>query len=239
MENINVLTIILDLLITIFGYMIIPFIKFRKGKKENYSNKRIRIFLVINSAYIAFIFIIIQVFILKLDASVISLAPALFYYYINSFLWLNKNQTNSKNFKKTKRDIKKKINISTMSFIAFTIICVASIIFNIFLGITNYKNCKMIKELKNDINEISKSKNRYEELYNLHQNSTSFLNNYVAIIPENEEVYLTYNRWKNSKFENKKFYIMSINDAKNKGYSDKYMQSPIPIEIYNELYFNN
>lgn len=239
MENINVLTLILDLLITIFGYMIIPFIKFRKGKKENYSNKRIRIFLIINSAYIAFIFIIIQVFILKLDASVISFAPALFYYYINSFLWLNKNQTNSKNFKKTKKDIKKKISVSTISFIVFTIICVVSIIFNIFLGITNYKNCKMIKELKNDINEISKSKNRYEELYNLHQNSTSFLNNYVAIIPESEKAYLTYSRWKNSKFENKKFYIMSINDAKNKGYSDKYMQSPIPIDIYNELYFNN
>ena len=212
--EINYGYLLLDFIITIIAYLFLPFIIFYK-KNDRYDIKERKKIIVFNSIVISGCFILYRV-INDYENAMISFAPAIFYYYVNRWIWCKKTDIipNSKI---------KNNNRNTFFITSLAIALFLSIVVNVFQLINSFKN-----------------KDCYcETIQNDETKDIAFLNKYVAIVPENQDFYLSYYMWKNSIYKNQNFYLMSITDAKNSGYSDKYFESPMPYEKYKELYFGN
>lgn len=92
--------IMVDLMITVFAYMVYPLVKYKViEKNKEYDNKAINKTLILNSVIVAIIFLIIQ-YNMYGDNAKISFAPAFLYYCINSAIYLKKGVI--KNTKPTK-----------------------------------------------------------------------------------------------------------------------------------------
>ena len=81
------MAILLDLTITIFAYMIAPFIVFFRNEK--YDNVKKRKFILYNSIIVALGFIAVRTA-MGYEKPVNNFLPALFYYYINKCIWIKK-----------------------------------------------------------------------------------------------------------------------------------------------------
>ncbi len=80
----------IDLIITIFAYMIAPFIIFFR-RKDSFGKRQTRKILIWNSIIVAIIFIAIRATISD-ENPVRTFLPPLFYYWINSLLWNNNKE---------------------------------------------------------------------------------------------------------------------------------------------------
>ncbi len=87
LEDYNMQYIIIDLLITIFGFMIYPFIRIVLMKKV-YTEKEAKRMILWNSIIVGIIFFIIVYITTGPNAA--SLAPAFFWYYINEEVWVSR-----------------------------------------------------------------------------------------------------------------------------------------------------
>lgn len=149
----NILSILIDLVITFFAYMSLPFLTFSK-KNQNWTKKEIKIINIINSIIFSIFFYALRL-LLKIDTTSWNIAPAVFYYFLNNYIWLNRvknkksltantNKTQIK--KKTSKIIKtdyKKIMIITL-----IILFVMSLSLNFYLL---HKN----KNIEQDYSEVS------------------------------------------------------------------------------------
>lgn len=238
---------LIDLIITIFSYMIIPLIWFSINKYK-YSNKYITLFNFFNSLFIMSIFIFIRT-LFNLNDPINAGAPAILYWCVNNILYINilkwnydeeKNNINMK--KKSNKNIIKRKRVCMTKKILYLIPVFLLLLCNIFF-ISQYFILKSDKsDLEDEINELKSNIDELEIAANTVQNcieAKSFLDTYVAIIPVGQTSYLNYTRWSNSRYSNQSFSIMGMQDAINKGYSNKYMQSPIPLDVYKELYGNS
>lgn len=81
------MAILLDLTITILAYMIAPFIVFFRNEK--YDNVKKRKFILYNSIIVALGFIAVRTA-MGYEKPVNNFLPALFYYYINKWIWIKK-----------------------------------------------------------------------------------------------------------------------------------------------------
>lgn len=238
---------LIDLIIAILSYMIIPLIWFSINKYK-YSNKYITLFNFFNSLFIMSIFIFIRI-LFNLNDPINVGAPAILYWCVNNILYINilkwnydeeKNNINIK--KESNKNIIKKKRVCMTKKILYLIPVFLLLLCNIFF-ISQYFILKSDKsDLENEINELKFNIDELEIAEDTTKNCTeakSFLDTYVAIIPDGQNAYLNYTRWSHSKYSNQPFYIIGMQDAINKGYSNKYMQSPIPFDVYKELYGNS
>ncbi len=100
-------------------------------KIEEFDDEAINKTLILNSISIAIIYLLISIAIYEKNA-VVNFVPALFYYYINKAIFLNKNlhlKSYNKNKKVEKKNIQKANNIFS---ITLTILLLLSISLNIF-----------------------------------------------------------------------------------------------------------
>lgn len=182
MEDINILYLIIDLIITAFCYMVIP--TFIKTLNKTYTNKEANIICLLNSIVVCIFFIILREALGIIQPKIVG-GPALFYYFINKHHLLKgtsskkdnqtnvemsqaSNERNSKNNinlkqKKHKRE-KKKYNINYR----LLIIILISVLIAIFLFIGTYFLVDYIDSLKYQIessqNSYNSIKTRYETL---------------------------------------------------------------------------
>ena len=120
-NELNALTIIIDLILTIIGYMIYPFIRIKIMKHE-YTKKQAKKMIIWNSIIVGLIFAIItySLYGSNTTTNVINFAPALFYYYINYAVWVSKlgddnSKTEEKGKEKTKKDKGTNTSINTFT----------------------------------------------------------------------------------------------------------------------------
>lgn len=216
--NYNFINIMLDFIITITSYLIVPFILFYKPNK-NYNKTEKKKILVLNSIIIAIIFIIIRI--IQHDPQPVkTFAPSLFYYYINKLIWLNNRTTY--NIKKSKMK-KEKIYLIMISVIIITIVS----LFTIFLINKN----KIIEEQKEKLNELTRSSKDCQQEKNVLMKKSSFVDEYIVF--ELEELsgnYLSYNCMlylvNGKKYT---FQAYNIKQAQSKGLKE--YKCPIRIEL--------
>ena len=101
--------ILIDLLITAFGYMIYPLAKYKIiDKNVKHDNKSIKKTLIINSITVAIVFLIIK-YNMYGDALKINFMPAIIYYCINLGIYSEKEK-NTKSINSSKQQKEKKDN---------------------------------------------------------------------------------------------------------------------------------
>lgn len=88
-SELNVLSIVIDLFLTIICYLIYPFVRIKIMKHE-YNEKQLKNMILWNSIIVGLIFAIItySLYGSSTTTNVINFAPAVFYYYINRAIWL-------------------------------------------------------------------------------------------------------------------------------------------------------
>lgn len=170
----NYIYFLLDLIITIFSYMFIPFCMFFK-RSQNYTINYKQKFLIINSIIIAIGFIILRNILLPNENPVISFVPALLFYYVNYKIWTRNNLDEipeEKKGKKISKSLKKlnfnKNNTNKTLIITFSSIIILTIIIGGFITINTYLKEESNKEqniLKLEKQE-KQEKERQENLSN-------------------------------------------------------------------------
>lgn len=94
---------IMDFLVSLIAYLILPFIIFYK--RENKFSKRIKtIILIFNSICISFLFIFLRMS-MGYEKNVTSFMPAIFYFFVNSLIWMKKAKICEKTYCKIENDI--------------------------------------------------------------------------------------------------------------------------------------
>lgn len=83
--------ILLNLIITIFAYMIAPFIVFFRNDKND--NAKRRKFILCNSIIVVIVFIVVRT-VMGYEKPINNFLPALTYYYINKWIWIKKESNN-------------------------------------------------------------------------------------------------------------------------------------------------
>lgn len=89
----EIIILSLNIVLTAFAYMVFPFLKFFR-KKRQYTLKQTQIILILNSIVVEAIFVILSI-ILYPDTYKMDFTPAIFYYVINSIIWARKNRFKS------------------------------------------------------------------------------------------------------------------------------------------------
>ena len=218
----------LDLIITIFAYMFIPFCMFFK-RSQNYTIKFKKNFLIANSVVIALGFVLLK-YILMPDANdVISFAPALIYYFINLGIWGKNNLDDV--IEKTKNDkqhISNKLNFNVFYSAKILIIVIVLLTIGIIAESTIIiKNQNYADELKKEIESLEKALESNNEDYfdlleeNIHLTSKSnFMDEYIVFVLDGYgNYYYTYDCMKEvTEGKEYSFWVYSINNAIAKGY---------------------
>ena len=91
----NYISIILDIIITFMAYTTVPFITFN-GRNQTWTKKEIRIINLINSVIISISFYAVRN-LLKIETINWNVAPAVFYFFVNNYIWLNRLKKDSYN----------------------------------------------------------------------------------------------------------------------------------------------
>lgn len=99
----NFTNIILGALITCLIYLIYPWIKFTLIARKKYSNKEISKTLLINSIVICILDNIIGI--QFIENYTINIAPAFFYYFINTIIFTKNEKKENKQIQKVKKNI--------------------------------------------------------------------------------------------------------------------------------------
>lgn len=181
---------LLDLIITIFAYMFIPFCMFFK-RSQNYTIKFKRNFLIANSIVIAFGFVILKYALMSDVNAVNSFAPALIYYFINIEIWGKNNlDSDSETAKKNKKHFTHKLNFniftSTKIMIAVIAILTITIIIESILIIKkqNYMD-KLIERINSLEETVQFDNDDYFDLLKeniLLKDKTNFMDEHIVFV---------------------------------------------------------
>lgn len=216
----NVSGVLIDFLITIFAYMLIPIIL--RMENGTYNKKQANKISILNSVIVCILFIIIkEVFFSGFNR--FNFAPAVLYYTINYLiLSYGKNKTTDSNETLHEQSNKNEKNIKNV----LVIILIA--IFIIFILILIYIDIAYIKSLKNDLENAKyeidnlKSKNStLESLNDLKTKEIKFIDeNIVFIIDGYDKYYYTYNQFERIARDDDSitFRAYNINAAESLGY---------------------
>ena len=220
--------ILLDVIITVFAYMIVPFCIFFR-RSQNYTIKFKKIFLIANSIVIAFGFVLLRYILNPDENAVYSFAPAMLYYCINYGIWVKNNlddvneETNSNKKYLTYKLNFEFLNINKVFIIVITILTIIIIIESVFI----IKKQNYADELKKEIESLEETIQSDNEAYfdllkeNIHLTSKSnFMDEYIVFVLDGYgNYYYSYDCMKEVT-EGKKyaFWVYSINSAVAKGY---------------------
>ncbi len=219
---------LLDLIITIFAYMFIPFCMFFK-RSQNYTIKFKKIFLIANSVVIAFGFVLLRYMLMPDANAVNSFAPALIYYFINIGIWGKNNlDSDSETVKKNKKHLTRKLNfeflnINKVFIIVITILTIIIIIESVFI----IKKQNYADELKKEIESLEETIQSDNEAYfdllkeNIHLTSKSnFMDEYIVFVLDGYgNYYYTYDCMKEvTEGKEYSFWAYNTNSAIAKGY---------------------
>ena len=219
---------LLDLIITIFAYMFIPFCMFFK-RSQNYTIKFKKIFLIANSVVIAFGFVLLRYMLMPDANDVISVAPALLYYFINYGIWGKNNLDDAtEETKKDKKYLTHKLNFNIFNskkifIVVITILTIIIIIESVFI----IKKQNYADELKKEIESLEETIQSDNEAYfdllkeNIHLTSKSnFMDEYIVFVLDGYgNYYYTYDCMKEvTEGKEYSFWVYSINNAVAKGY---------------------
>lgn len=219
---------LLDLIITIFAYMFIPFCMFFK-RSQNYTIKFKKIFLIVNSVVIAFGFVLLR-YILNPDVNAVySFAPAILYYYINYGIWVKNNlddvneETNSGQKHLTYKLNFKFLNTNKAFIIIIIVLTVIIIIESMFIiKKQNYDN-ELKKEIDSLKETLESSSNSHIELLKENvklRNKSNFMDEYIVFVLDGYgNYYYTYDCMEEvTEGKEYSFWVYSINNAVAKGY---------------------
>ena len=141
-EELFILTITIDLIITAFAYLIVPIIT-RLTSKENFSKKEARQLAFNNSIVIYLIFTFIHLVILK-EGKIAKIAPASFYGFISYYILKQEKKINNNN--KSNNDTEYSIENTTE--------------INIDVQKENEQSIIESKEMNNNTDEFTKETNK-------------------------------------------------------------------------------
>lgn len=188
---------LLDLIITIFAYMFIPFCMFFK-RSQNYTIKFKKIFLIANSVVIAFGFVLLRYMLMPDANAVNSFAPALLYYFINYGIWGKNNLDDvTEETKKDKKHLTRKLNfeflnINKVFIIVIIILTIIIIIESVFI----IKKQNYADELKKEIESLEETIQSDNEAYfdllkeNIHLTSKSnFMDEHIVFVLDGYGIY--------------------------------------------------
>lgn len=220
--------ILLDLIITMFAYMIVPFCIFFR-RSQNYTIKFKKSILIINSVIIASGFIILR-YILNPNANTVySFAPAILYYYINYGIWVKNNLDNiNKKTNSNKKHLTYKLNFkflntNKVSIIVIIILTIIIIIESIFIiKEKNYADelIRRIKDLENSYKYLSDDYWN-ERIENIKlRNKSNFMDEYIVFVLEGYgNYYYSYDCMKEvTEGKEYTFWAYNTNSAIVKGY---------------------
>lgn len=177
--EINYGYLLLDFIITIIAYLFLPFIIFYK-KNDRYDIKERKKIIIFNSIVISGCFILYRV-INDYKNAMISFAPAIFYYYVNKFIWCktkkDKKERSENGIKTDKKNKKSKSEDKIKTIFIFVIILflITSITVSLSIGIKE-KAEKDKLQLKLD-NENANEEKRQNSLANCIANAKTARNN--------------------------------------------------------------
>lgn len=147
----NYISIILDIIITFMAYTTVPFITFN-GRNQTWTKKEIKIINLINSVIISISFYAVRN-LLKIETINWNVAPAVFYFFVNNYIWLNR-------LKKGKMLIpivtKSKKHMKGLLLLISIILIFGNIIFNTYkyLECENvYKECQTYEQYSRELRE--------------------------------------------------------------------------------------
>ncbi len=121
-NELDALSIVIDLILTIFGYLIYPFVRI-VIMKHKYTEKQVKNMILWNSIIVGLIFAIItySLYGSNTTTNVINFAPALLYYYINCALWVPRFKSKGDNSSVSKKESTKANNENNQSDIRINI----------------------------------------------------------------------------------------------------------------------
>ena len=157
--------LILDLAITLFAYLIVPYIKFIILKKSG-TKKNIKNFILLNSIVVAILFMLVRAFVLNDKNPVRTFAPAILYYYLNYLIyivWLKIDKT----LNKTKRKNSQKISNEQKAIIVGMIGTIIFAGLSVYQILDKNKQEKSFIEFKEtSLNECYDSvQEKYDEIF--------------------------------------------------------------------------
>lgn len=220
--------ILLDGIITVFAYMIVPFCIFFR-RSQNYTIKFKKIFLIANSIVIAFGFVLLRYILNPDENAVYSFAPAMLYYCINYGIWVKNNlddvneETNSNKKYLTYKLNFKFLNTNKVLIIIIAILTITIMIESVFI----IKKQKDANELAKEIISLketleSSSDSRFELLKEniILRNKSNFMDEYIVFVLNGYgNYYYTYDCMKEvTEGKEYSFWVYSINNAIAKGY---------------------
>lgn len=221
---------LLDLIITIFAYMFIPFCMFFK-RSQNYTIKFKKNFLIANSVVIAFGFVLLRYMLMPDANDVISVAPALLYYFINYGIWGKNNLDDvTEETKKDKKYLTHKLNFNIFNskkifIVVITILTITIIIESVFI----IKKQNYADELKKETislkETVESSNNSRIELLKeniILRNKSNFMDEYIVFVLEGYgNYYYSYDCMKEvTEGKEYSFWAYNKEQAISKGYSE-------------------